>query len=207
VIALSWLERGRPTYAIEGLINYSSATVAWLKELGLIADATETEPLAKAVEDNAGVYLVPAFSGLSAPYWRADARAAILGMTASTRKEHIVRAALEAIGYQIRDVLEMMRSQADVFPRVLYADGGPTRNQFLMQFTADITGAELRVAEVAESSAKGAAMAAMLGLGAVASMSELAVMRRDLDSYHRQMAAAKVEQLYSGWRNAVKRVL
>jgi glycerol kinase len=147
--ALAWTWQDRPNYAIEGIINYSSATVAWLKnQLGLIGDATETEALATAVDDNAGVYLVPAFSGLSAPYWRAGARAAIVGMTSYTRKEHIVRAALEAIGYQIRDVLEMMRSGSQIAPRVLYADGGPTRNTFLMQFTADITGLELRVAEV-----------------------------------------------------------
>ena len=101
---------GRPTYALEGLINYSSATIAWLKDqLGLIRDAAETDALARSVDDNGGVYLVPAFSGLSAPYWSPDARAAIVGMTAHSRKEHIVRAALESIAYQIRDVLDMMR--------------------------------------------------------------------------------------------------
>jgi glycerol kinase len=208
IVALAWVHSGQPTYAVEGIINYSSATVSWLKnQLGLIADAAETESLANAINDNGGVYLVPAFSGLSAPYWRADARAAIVGMTAATRKEHIVRAALEAICYQIRDVLEMMQAHASVVPQVLYADGGPTRNQFLMQFTADITGAELRVAKVAESSARGAAMAAMLGLGAVSSLADLANMPRDMQTYRRHMDAAKIDQLYSGWKQAVKRVL
>jgi glycerol kinase len=208
VVALAWVQGGQPTYAIEGIINYSSATVSWLKDqLGLIADASETEALAQAVEDNGGVYLVPAFAGLSAPYWRADARAAILGMTAATRKEHIVRAALEAISYQIRDVLEMMHLHARVVPQVLYVDGGPTRNKFLMRFTADITGAELRVAEVAESSARGAAMAAMLGLGAATSLAGLAALPRDVRTYRRQMEIAMVEQLYSNWKQAVRRVL
>jgi glycerol kinase len=208
IVALAWVHAGKPTYAVEGIINYSSATVSWLKnQLGLIDDAGETESLANAVDDNGGVYLVPAFAGLSAPYGRADARAAIVGMTAATCKEHVVRAALEAIGYQIRDVLDMMHAQANVVPQVLYADGGPTRNTFLMQFTADITGAELRVAEVAESSARGVAMAAMLGLGAVSSLAGLAALPREVTTYRRKMDSHRVEQLYSGWKQAVKRVL
>jgi glycerol kinase len=208
VTALAWVQGGRPTYAIEGLINYSSATITWLKDqLGLIKTAAETEQLAEAVTDNDGVYLVPAFAGLSAPYWKPEARAAIVGMTGSTRKEHIVRAALESIAYQIRDVLEMMHAHANVVPQVLYADGGPTRNKFLMQFTADITGAELRVADVAESSARGAALAAMLGTGAVHSLSELAEMPRESKVYRRQMPAAQADALYAGWQRAVKRVL
>ena len=132
--------KGQPTYASEGLINFSAATISWLKnQLRLIADAAEVESLALAVADNGGVYFVPAFSGLSAPYWSPDARAAIVGMTAFTQREHIVRAAQEAIAYQLRDVLDMMRGDTDVPLRALHADGGPTRNSFLMQFTADIT--------------------------------------------------------------------
>jgi glycerol kinase len=208
VSALAWVLQGRATYALEGLINYSSATVSWLKDrLGLISDASETDALARAVGDNGGVYLVPAFSGLSAPYWSQDARAAIVGMTAFTRKEHIVRAALEAIAYQIRDVLDMMQADSDIVPGMLYADGGPTRNEFLMQFTADITGLKLVVAEVAESSARGAAMAAMLGLRVVDSLNELAQLPGDIQTYRRQMTVDKVAELYSGWQRAVGRVL
>jgi glycerol kinase len=208
VSALAWVRHSRPVYALEGLINYSSATIAWLKnQLGLIADAAETDALARAVEDNAGVYLVPAFAGLSAPYGSLDARAAILGMTSYTRKEHVVRAALEAIAYQIRDVLEMMRLDSRVTPGLLCVDGGPTRNEFLMQFTADITGLELVVAEVAETSARGVAMAAMLGLGTVDSLADLAKLRGNVRTYRPQMDACKVEQLYSGWQQAVERVL
>jgi glycerol kinase len=208
VTALAWVRDGHPTYASEGLINYSSATVTWLKDqLGLIRTAAETEQLAEAVADNDGVYLVPSFAGLSAPYWKPEARAAIVGMTGSTRKEHIVRAALESIAYQIRDVLEMMRAHANVVPRMLYADGGPTRNRFLVQFTADITGAELRVADVAESSARGAALAAMLGTGAVHSLAELSELPRESKVYRRQTSAEKADALYAGWQQAVKRVL
>lgn len=208
VSALAWLRNGQPTYALEGIISYSSATVAWLKDqLGLIGDAAETAAMAEKVEDNGGVYLVPAFAGLSAPYWRNDARAAIIGMTAYTRKEHIVRAALEAIAYQIRDVLEMMRSEAGIDPRVLYADGGPTRNAFLMQFTADILGLDLIVADVAESSARGAATAALLGLGAAGSLDELEARSRESRTYRPAMRAEVVEKLYTGWQAAVERVL
>jgi glycerol kinase len=208
VAALAWVWRGRPTYALEGIINYSSATIAWLKDqLGLIADADQTAALAQAVAGNGGVYFVPAFAGLSAPYWSAEARAAIVGMTAHTTKEHIVRAALESIAYQIRDVLEMIGSATGVAPRQLYADGAPTRNDFLMQFTADITRVELRVADVADSSARGAALAGLLGLGAVSSLAELAALPREGCVFRPQMPADEAQQLYAGWQAAVRRIL
>jgi glycerol kinase len=115
VTALAWVWRGKPTYAFEGLINFSAATISWLKDqLGLIQSAAEVGPLAAAVEDNGGVYLVPAFAGLSAPYWSPDARAAIVGLSAFTRREHVVRAGEESIAYQVRDVLDMMRTEANL---------------------------------------------------------------------------------------------
>jgi glycerol kinase len=208
VAALAWVLAGRPTYALEGIINYSSATIAWLKDqLGLIANVDETAALAGAVSDNAGVYLVPAFSGLSAPHWKPAARAAILGMTAHTQREHIVRAALESIAYQIRDVLEMMQQETGVQPRVVRADGGPTRNAFLMQFTADVAGVELEVADVAESSAWGAAMAGLLGLGAIQSLDRLAALPRSTRTYRPTMRTSDANELYAGWQAAVQRVL
>jgi glycerol kinase len=208
VSALTWVWKGQATYALEGIINYSSATIAWLKDqLRLIDEAAETATLAQAVEDNGGAYLVPAFAGLSAPYWQPKARAAIVGMTAFTTKEHVVRAALESIAYQIRDVLDMMRTQSGAAIDTLYADGGPTRNEFLMQFTADILQQDLIVADSAESSARGAAMAAMLGKGVVGSFAELAAMPRAGRRYETRMDAAVAERLYSGWQAAVKRVL
>jgi len=208
VTALAWVWRGQPTYALEGLINFSAATVSWLKDqLALIRDASETEALALSVQDNGGVYLVPAFAGLSAPYWSPDARAAIVGMTAHTRREHIVRAALESIAYQLRDVLDMMRGDAGVTLRTLHADGGPTRNEFLMQFTADVTGVELSAAEVAESSAWGAAMNGLLALGVFKSLEELAALPRETRTYSPQMPATEVKRLHDGWLGAVKRIL
>jgi glycerol kinase len=208
VVALAWVWQGKPTYASEGIINFSAATIEWLKnQLGLIQNPSEVEALATSVADNGGVYLVPAFAGLSAPYWSPDARAAITGMTAHTRREHIVRAALESIAYQIRDVLDMMRADAQLDVQNLHADGGPTRNQFLMQFTADLTGVELKVAEVAESSAWGAAMNGLLGLGVCKSLDDLAALPREVKSFHPQMDAVKVGQLHQGWLAAVKRVL
>jgi glycerol kinase len=208
VTALAWVWQGKPTYALEGLINFSAATIEWLKnQLGLIQSASEVEQLAMCVPDNGGVYLVPAFAGLSAPYWSPDARAAIVGMTAHTRKEHVVRAAQEAIAYQIRDVLDLMRVNAGHTLQSVAADGGPTRNQFLMQFTADITGAELQVSEVAESSAWGAAMNALLGLGLCKSLDDLSALPRKTEMFRPQMDRARVKQLHDGWLAAVKRVL
>jgi glycerol kinase len=208
VVALAWVWRGQPIYAYEGIINFSAATIEWLKnQLGLIQNASEVEALATGIADNGGVYLVPAFAGLSAPHWSPDARAAITGMTAHTRKEHIVRAALESIAYQIRDVLDMMRADSKITLQNLHADGGPTRNRFLMQFTADLTGVELKVAEVAESSAWGAAMSGLLGLGICKSLDDLAALPREVKSFRPQMDAAKARQLHHGWLAAVKRVL
>ena len=208
VTAVAWVLNGQPTYAAEGIINFSAATIAWLQnQLGLIASAEEVEKLAGRVESNGGVYLVPAFAGLSAPYWSPDARAAILGMSGHTRKEHVVRAALESIAYQIRDVLDMMRADAKLNLQRLHADGGPTRNKFLMQFTADITRTELRVSEVAESSAWGAAMNGLLGLGVHSSVAAFTKSRRNATVYRARMNAAEAKKLHDGWLAAVKRIL
>ena len=133
VEALAWVWQGSPTYALEGIINYSSATLVWLRDqLQLIQDPAECEALAKSVDDNGGVFLVPAFAGLSAPHWKTDARAALVGLSAHSNKAHVARAALESISYQIRDVLDMMRANSGVNPRSLFADGGPTQNDFLI---------------------------------------------------------------------------
>lgn len=208
VTALAWVYQGKPTYAFEGIINFSAATIDWLKnQLGLIQSAAEVEALATSVKDNGGVYLVPAFAGLSAPYWSPEARAAIVGMTAHTNKAHFVRAAQEAIAYQIRDVLDMMRADARVKLHSLHADGGPTRNKFLMQFAADLTRTEIKVAEVAESSAWGAAMNGLLGLGLCTSFSDLEKLPRPQTTFRPKMPSAEAARLHSGWRNAVKRVL
>jgi len=208
VTALAWVYRGKPTYAFEGLINFSAATIEWLKnQLGIIASAAAVEELALSVKDNGGVYLVPAFAGLSAPYWSPEARAAIVGMTAHTNKAHLVRAAQEAIAYQVRDVLDMMRTDAKVKLRCLHADGGPTRNKFLMQFTADLTRTEIKVADVAESSAWGAAMNGLLGLGVCQTFADLAKLPRPQTIFRPRMNSDAADRLHSGWLAAVQRIL
>ena len=208
VTALAWVLNGKPIYAFEGIINFSAATIEWLKnQLGLIQSSAEAEKLATGVADNGDVYFVPAFAGLSAPHWNPEARAAILGMTAHTKKEHIVRAAEEAIAYQIRDVLDMMRGDARIKLKTLHADGGPTRDKFLMQFTADITGVVLEVSDVAESSAWGAAMNGLLGLGIYKSPDELAKLPRATTTFRPGMSPALVGKNCDGWKQAVKRVL
>ncbi len=208
VTALAWVWRGKPTYAFEGIINFSAATIEWLRtQLGIIKHAGEVEKLARSVKDNGGVYLIPAFAGLSAPYWAPDARAAIVGMSGFTTREHIVRAAQEAIAYQIRDVLDMMRADAKVRLKTLHCDGGPTKNDFLMQFTADMTQTELKVSDVAESSALGAAMQGMLGLGDYKSLNELTRLPRKQKLFGPHMKAAAANKLHEGWKQAVQRVL
>jgi glycerol kinase len=208
VTALAWVHCGRPTYAYEAIINFSTATVEWLKnQLGLIRASAEVEKLAAAIPDNGGVYLVPAFAGLSAPYWSPDARAAILGMTAHTSRAQIARAAEESTAYQIHDALDMMRSEANLRLHTLHADGGPTRDKFLMQFTADITGVELKVSDVPESSAWGAAMKGLLALKIYPSLTALAKLPRRQTSFRPRMARKQVDKNYAGWKRAVKRVL
>lgn len=208
VTALAWVLNGKPTYASEGIINFSAATISWLqKQLGLIQDAREAVKLASSVKDSGGVYLVPAFAGLSAPYWSPGARAAIIGMTAFTTKEHIARAAEESIGYQIRDALEQMRAGARIRLQTLHCDGGPTRDGFLMQFTADITGTNLSVSEIAESSAWGAAMNGLLGLAIYSSLEDFVNLPHKQTIIRPRMNAAEVKRLHTGWLAAVRRVL
>jgi glycerol kinase len=208
VTALAWVWRGKPTYAFEGIINFSAATIEWVKnQLGLIKNASEVEKIATDIAENGGVYLIPAFAGLSAPWWAPEARAAIVGMTGFTKKDHIVRAAQEAIAYQIRDVLDMMRADAGVDLHSLHADGGPTRNKFIMQFTSDITGVELKVSDLPESSAWGAAMQGLLGSGVYKSLDDLAKLKRAQKIFRPKMKPALVQKNYTGWQAAVKRVL
>jgi glycerol kinase len=208
VTTIAWVVQGRPTYAFEGLINFSAATISWLKnQLQLIQSAAETEGLALSVVDNGGVYLVPAFVGLSAPYWQPEARAAILGMTSYTNRAHVVRAALESIAYQIKDVLELMVTEAGVPLKWIESDGGAVRNHFLMQFTADMVRYPLRIPEVSELSALGAVFCGYLGTGLAPSLEALSQLPRSRSQYDPQMPLEQVAELYAGWKAAVQRVL
>ena len=208
VTALGWVLQGKPTYAFEGIINFTGATISWLRDqMQLITDPAETETLARSVSDSDGVYFIPAFVGLSAPYWRADARAAILGMTPSTTRAHIVRAALESIGYIVTDVLKTMGEDAGVSLSIVHADGGATRNAFLMQFVADLTHLKVRAALTPELSALGAVFKGCLGLKIYNSPEELEKLPFGAIEYSSTLEPARSNQLFAGWQTAVQQVL
>jgi glycerol kinase len=206
--AVAWVHDGRPTYAFEGTINSTGATVAWLKDqLDLIEAPEETEALASGLPDNGGVYLVPAFVGLGAPYWRDDARAAIVGLTPHATRAHVARAALEAIAYQIRDVLDAMAAEAGRPLAELSADGGMVDNAFLVQFIADVARVVVRASTVPELSALGAALAGMLGTGVHSSLEELGRLDLGARRYTPRLPAERADALHAEWRRAVARTL
>ncbi len=208
VTALAWVHRGVPTYAFEGIVISSAATLTWLRDqLGVIDDIGNAESLARELADNDGVYLVPAFSGLGLPHWRPAARAAIVGLSGHSDRRHVLRAGLESIAYQLRDALDAMRADAGVELRAVHGDGGPAANRFLMQFTADLTGVELRIATMADCSALGAVLAGMLGLGLRGSLDEIATAPRDDVVYRPAMPREQVQKNYDGWQRAVRQVL
>ncbi|MBX3735080.1 MAG: glycerol kinase GlpK [Candidatus Didemnitutus sp.] len=208
VTALAWVRDGVPVYAFEGIVIAAASTLTWLRDqLKLIDSLDGVEAMAAELSDNGGVHLVPAFSGLGLPYWKADARATIVGLTAHSDRRHVVRAAQESIAFQLRDALAALRADAALDISAIHADGGPTRNGFLMQFTADITGAELRLAPFAECSAFGAVTAGLLGLGVVSSLEALAALPRAGRVYRPTMETARVADLVRGWRHAVQQTI
>ena len=207
VTALGWVLDGAPTYAFEGITNFTGATIAWLRDqLELITDPAETEALATAVVDNGGVYLVPAFAGLSAPYWRSDVRAAIVGLSPSSTRKHVVRAAVESIAYIVADALKAMEEDAGVTLQQIHGDGGAVRNRFLMQFVADISRRTVRASQLPELSALGAVLAAMIGVQGAA-LADLQRLPAGYDTYEPRMAEATAAQFYAGWQHAVQQVL
>ena len=208
VTSISWGINGHVYYALEGIIHSTGDTTNWLKDqLGLIHDMNEMEPLAKSLTHNQGVYLVPAFVGLGAPYWNSDARAAILGMNRNTGKAHIVRAALESTAYQVKDVIELLQQESNIEIQQLKVDGGATENQFLMQFQADLLKVEVCVSEVMELSAMGSAYLAGLGVGIWKSMEEINQLNSENMPYFPTMTKKLRDEQYAGWKKAVSRVL
>ena len=208
VTALAWVLQGQPTYAFEGIINFTGATIAWLRDqMHLITNPAETETLAQSVSTSDGVYFIPAFVGLSAPYWRADARAAIIGMTPSTTRAHIVRAALESIGYIVTDVLKAMSEEAGVKLSTIRADGGAVRNAFLMQFVADMNQLKVHAAQTPELSALGAVFNGCLGLKIYSSLNDLQNLPSGFTEYRSSMSPARANELFAGWQAAVQQVL
>jgi glycerol kinase len=195
-----------PCYALEGSIAIAGALVQWLRDnLGLIAKSAEVETLARQVEDNGDVYIVPAFSGLFAPYWRDTARGVITGLTRYANRGHIARAALEAVAYQTRDVLEAMEKDSGIEVKELRVDGGMVANELLMQFQCDQLGVSVVRPKVTETTALGAAYAAGLAVGFWSNRDELVrnwgVERR----WHPKMPHAERAKLYAAWQKAVQR--
>jgi len=202
------LERGRATYALEGSIFVTGAAVQWLRDgLKIIEVSDEVEPLAASAEDTGGVYFVPAFVGLGAPYWDQYARGLIIGITRGTTRRHIARAVLESIAYLNRDVLEAMISDTGLrIPRIK-VDGGAARDNFLMQFQADITGVEVWRPKVFETTSLGAAYLAGLAIGFWGSLDEVRANWALDRVFKPTMDPETRERLYKGWKAAVQRAL
>lgn len=207
-IAASAPDVDHTEYALEGSVFVAGAVIQWLRdELGLIRDAGETEYLANSVADNGGVYIVPAFTGLGAPYWAPDARGTICGLTRGANRAHVVRAALESLAYQSADLVRAMEADAGAPISTLNVDGGASRNNFLMQFQADLLGCELRRPQNIETTSLGAAYLAGLGVGYWSGVEELRQLRTTDDIFTRKMATEQVEGYLNGWKDAVRRTL
>jgi glycerol kinase len=202
---VAWRLRDEPpVYALEGSIFVAGAALQWLRDaLGLLDDASESEALARRLPGNDGVYFVPALTGLGAPHWAPDARGLVTGLTRGTRREHLVRAALEAIAFQTRDVLDAMELQLEL----VRADGGAAANGFLLQLQADLTGVPVEVPAERETTAVGAAGLAGLGARIWETTDEIARAWRCAARYEPQLDKAEVERLLAGWRDAVRRTL
>nr|WP_202859752.1 glycerol kinase GlpK [Tepidanaerobacter syntrophicus] len=203
---IAWGVDGKVEYALEGSIFIAGAVIQWLRdELRVLDNAAQSEELAMKVEDNNGVYLVPAFVGLGAPYWDMYARGAILGLTRGAKREHIVRAALESICYQTRDVLEAMQQDSGITLKNLKVDGGAVANNFLMQFQADILGVPVDRPKVIETTALGAAYLAGLAVGYWKDKNDISSKWQIDKTFRPQMETETKERLYAGWKKAVKR--
>ncbi|HKC12982.1 MAG TPA: glycerol kinase GlpK [Vicinamibacteria bacterium] len=198
---------GKPVYALEGSIFIAGAAVQWLRdELGLIGNAAETEAIAAGLKDTGGVYVVPAFAGLGAPYWDMGARGAIVGLTRGAGRRQLVRATLESIAYQTRDVIDVMNVESGIPVQELRVDGGGAANGFLMQFQADMLGVPVDRPALVETTAAGAAFLAGLGVGFWENPEVLRGVRRRERLFQPQMTEGEREKLYAGWKRAVQRV-
>ena len=198
---------GQTTYALEGSIFSAGSAIHWLRDgLGVIEHAAQTEAMAAALADNDGVYLVPAFTGLGAPHWDADARAAIIGLTRAASAGHLARAALEAVAYQTAELIEAMADDAAAPIAALRVDGGMVGNDWLMQFLADIVAIPIERPRITETTALGAACLAGLGCGLIGSLEQIADRWRGEAVFRPAMAPGMRQRLLAGWRDAVARV-
>ena len=206
VTSIGYGRAGSIDYVFEGNIHCTGDTINWLvKDAELIENASESEQIAVSVKDNNGVYFVPAFVGLGAPYWDNRARACLSGMARNTTKAHIVRAALESIAYQIKDLIDLMMERGGIKLTELRVDGGATRNDFLMQFQADMIGKDVVRSSIAEISALGSAFMAGLATGFWTDINEIKSLRLTDKTYNAKLEKETVDKLYEGWKLAVKR--
>jgi len=198
---------GQPAYALEGSVFIAGAAIQWLRdEMGMLSMAGDSEALALQLDGNDGVYLVPAFTGLGAPHWDMDARGAILGLTRGTGHVHIIRAALESIAYQSRDIVEAMNKDCGIELTELRVDGGASRNNFLMQFQADLLGVPVDRPELVETTAMGSAFLAGLAVGLWSRPDQLQGVRKSERIFQPSMAATRRDELYAEWLAAVARI-
>jgi len=199
---------GEPVqYALEGSVFITGAAIEWLDRVGLVGDPTETASLARSVDSTEGVYMVPAFTGLGAPHWDGRARGTIVGMTRGTQKEHIVRATLESIAYQTRDIAEAMEADSGVEPTTLRVDGGAVKNNFLCQLQADIVQTEIARPVVDETTALGSAYAAGLAVGYWDDLDELRSNWQVDREFDAEMESGRADEMYGRWDDAVERSL
>ncbi|XEC94560.1 glycerol kinase GlpK [Paenibacillus tarimensis] len=202
---IAWEVDGQIEYALEGSVFVAGAAIQWLRDgLELIGSAAETETYAAEVESSDGVYVVPAFVGLGTPYWNSDVRGAVFGLTRATSKAHFVRAVLESLAYQTKDVLSVMEEESGLPLQKLSVDGGAVANDFLMQFQSDLLGVPVERPVLRESTALGAAFLAGLAVGFWVNRDELAKLRQVDRIFEPSMDGQKRVELYSGWHRAVK---
>lgn len=205
---IAWGVNGKVQYALEGSIFVAGALIQWLRdELRILSDAKDSEYFATKVEDSNGVYIVPAFVGLGAPYWDMYARGTMVGLSRGSNRNHIIRAALEAIAYQVKDVLLAMEEDSKLELKSLKVDGGAVENNFLMQFQADILGARVERPDLRETTALGAAYLAGLAVGFWSSQEEITNKLSQYSVFQPKMDEDEKEKLYKGWKRAVERSL
>ncbi|MCK8826686.1 glycerol kinase GlpK [Natroniella acetigena] len=203
---IAWGLNGEVNYALEGSVFIAGAAVQWLRdELNLINEAADSEYFATKVDGTNGVYVVPAFTGLGAPYWDMYARGAIVGLTRGTNRNHMIRATLESLAYQTKDVLEAMKADSGLELKDLKVDGGACANDFLMQFQADVLGSTVERPEITETTALGAAYLAGLAVGYWEDKDEILGKRKVDCQFEPEMEVEEQEELYAGWKKAVER--
>lgn len=201
VTSVAWGINGKVSYALEGILNTTGDVIKWLKDdLELIEDFNECEAQAESISNSDGVYLIPAFVGLGAPYWNPTTRAAIFGMNRSTRKSHIIRAGLESIGYQVKDIIELIQSESETKIKELRVDGGATSNKFLMQFLADILNVNVIVSGTQELSAMGSVFIGGLSSGVWNTIDDIRELNRKHKIYYPSMNSELTEQYYKEWK-------